>query len=55
MGSAMAALPGSTPGGTFWMGAQKEDPGGQNYDQAARYNEGPVHEVTLSPFFSETV
>jgi len=39
------------PGGTFWMGAQKTDPKGQNYDPEA--NEGkevPVHEVTLSPF-----
>jgi len=38
------------PGGTFWMGAQAEDPKGPNYDPDARKNEGPVHEVTLSPF-----
>jgi len=38
------------PGGTFWMGAQKEDPSGPNYDPDALENEGPVHEVTLSPF-----
>ena len=38
------------PGGTFWMGAQKEDPKGHNYDPEAQEDEGPVHEVTLSPF-----
>jgi len=38
------------PGGKFWMGAQKEDPEGQNYDPDAKKEEGPVHEVTLSPF-----
>jgi len=38
------------PGGTFWMGAQKEDPNGQNYDPDAENYDGPVHEVTLSPF-----
>jgi formylglycine-generating enzyme required for sulfatase activity len=32
------------------MGAQKTDPKGQNYDPEARTEEGPVHEVTLSPF-----
>jgi len=39
------------PGGTFWMGAQQEDPAGRNYDPMARWNESPVHEVSLSPFF----
>ena len=39
------------PGGTFWMGAQKEDPKGRNYDPQAEPNESPVHEVTLAPFF----
>jgi formylglycine-generating enzyme required for sulfatase activity/serine/threonine protein kinase len=39
------------PGGTFWMGAQKTDPAGQNYDTQAEDDEGPVHEVTLSPYF----
>jgi formylglycine-generating enzyme required for sulfatase activity len=39
------------PGGTFWMGAQSEDPGGPNYDGDALSDEGPVHEVSLSPFF----
>ncbi len=45
-GIVMAAL----PGGTFWMGAQKTDPKGPNYDPEAEDNEGPLHEVTLSPF-----
>ena len=40
----------SLPGGKFWMGAQKADPSGQNYDPEAEDDEGPVHEVTLSPF-----
>lgn len=39
------------PGGTFWMGAQKEDPDGQNYDPDAMPQESPVHRVTLSPYF----
>jgi serine/threonine protein kinase/formylglycine-generating enzyme required for sulfatase activity/uncharacterized coiled-coil protein SlyX len=39
------------PGGTFWMGAQKEDPEGHNYDPQAESNESPVHEVTLAAFF----
>ncbi len=45
------------PGGTFWMGAQKKDPGGRNYDPLVQENpvgatdESPVHPVTLSPFF----
>ncbi|MFT5477997.1 MAG: sulfatase activating formylglycine-generating enzyme [Planctomycetota bacterium] len=39
------------PGGTFWMGAQASDPDGRNYDLHAAGNEGPVHEVTLSPYF----
>jgi formylglycine-generating enzyme required for sulfatase activity len=38
------------PGGTFLMGAQKEDPSGPNYDPEAEDDEGPVHDVTLSPF-----
>ena len=38
------------PGGKFWMGAQKDDPNGRNYDLDAQDNEGPVHEVSLSPF-----
>jgi len=39
------------PGGTFVMGAQKEDPAGPNYDPHARDWEAPPHEVELSPFF----
>ncbi|MGB2984259.1 MAG: SUMF1/EgtB/PvdO family nonheme iron enzyme, partial [Phycisphaerae bacterium] len=39
------------PGGTFWMGAQKENPEGRNYDPQAASDESPVHEVTLAPFF----
>jgi formylglycine-generating enzyme required for sulfatase activity len=38
------------PGGTFWMGAQRIDPTGNNYDPQANGNESPVHEVTLSPY-----
>jgi len=37
-------------GGTFWMGAQKRDPCGMNYDPSAHEIEGPVHAVTLDPF-----
>ena len=33
------------------MGAQASDPDGQNYDPQTGGNEGPVHEVTLSPYF----
>jgi len=39
------------PGGTFWMGAQKTDPNGQNYDPEAFDRESPVHRVALSPYF----
>jgi len=39
------------PGGEFWMGAQSSDTDGQNYDPQAASDEGPVHEVELSPFF----
>jgi formylglycine-generating enzyme required for sulfatase activity len=39
------------PGGTFWMGAQGRDPEGRNYDPQASGVEGPVHQVTLAPFF----
>jgi serine/threonine protein kinase/formylglycine-generating enzyme required for sulfatase activity len=38
------------PGGKFWMGAQNK-PGAQNHDPQARDNDGPVHEVELSPYF----
>ncbi len=46
MGIVMVRL----PGGTFSMGAQAKDPKGMNYDPEAQKSEGPVHEVTLSPF-----
>ena len=39
------------PGGTFWMGAQKDEPDRPNYDPDARNDEFPPHEVTLSAFF----
>jgi len=39
------------PGGPTWRGAQAADPGGRNYDAQAMIDEGPVHEVELSPFF----
>jgi formylglycine-generating enzyme required for sulfatase activity/tRNA A-37 threonylcarbamoyl transferase component Bud32 len=39
------------PGGTFWVGAQKEDPEGRNYYPEAHSSEGPVHEIMLDPFF----
>jgi formylglycine-generating enzyme required for sulfatase activity len=38
------------PGGTFWMGSQKEDPAGRNFDPHTRTGEFPVHEVELSAF-----
>lgn len=39
------------PGGTFWMGAQKQDPKKPNYDPATIINESPVNQVELYPFF----
>ena len=38
------------PGGTRWIGAQKDDPELPNYDPAARWDETP-HLVQLSPYF----
>jgi formylglycine-generating enzyme required for sulfatase activity len=38
------------PGGKFWMGAQAKDPNGPNCDPDSSEDEGPVHEVALSPF-----
>ena len=35
----------------FRMGAQRGDPSGPNHDAQAQENEGPVHEVELSPYF----
>ncbi|MEM7202286.1 MAG: bifunctional serine/threonine-protein kinase/formylglycine-generating enzyme family protein [Planctomycetota bacterium] len=39
------------PGGSFLQGAQPDDPQGPNHDEDAIYNEGPMHQVALSPFF----
>lgn len=39
-----------TPGGSFWMGAQKEKEGEPGYDPEAGPDESPVRRVTLSPF-----
>jgi formylglycine-generating enzyme required for sulfatase activity len=39
------------PGGKFWMGAQRDDLTKPNYDPSASDVDGPVHEVTLTPFF----
>ena len=38
------------PGGTFHMGAQKEDPQAPGYDPEAQDRELPVRRVTVSPF-----
>jgi formylglycine-generating enzyme required for sulfatase activity len=38
------------PGGRFLMGSQGTDPGGANYDPMATAL-GPVHRVSLTPFF----
>ena len=39
------------PGGTFLMGAQRDDPDGRRYDPFAERSESPLNEVTLAPFF----
>ncbi|MCB9681708.1 MAG: formylglycine-generating enzyme family protein [Alphaproteobacteria bacterium] len=39
------------PGGTFWMGAQSTDRSAPGFDPDAEANEGPVHQVTVSPFW----
>jgi serine/threonine protein kinase/formylglycine-generating enzyme required for sulfatase activity len=39
------------PGGTFWMGSQRDDSDAHNFDPQAMPPESPVHEVTLAPFF----
>jgi formylglycine-generating enzyme required for sulfatase activity len=39
------------PGGRFAMGAQAEDAREPHYDPQAQWKEGPVHEVTVGPFF----
>ncbi|MBN1347716.1 MAG: SUMF1/EgtB/PvdO family nonheme iron enzyme [Phycisphaerae bacterium] len=38
------------PGGEFWMGAQKEDPKGRNYDAEALSSESPPHQVKLPEY-----
>ena len=38
-------------GGTFKMGAQSSDSGGDNYDSDAYSDESPVHDVTLSSYY----
>lgn len=38
-------------GGTFMMGAQKDNPNGPNYDSEATDYEKPVHKVTVRPFY----
>jgi gamma-glutamyl hercynylcysteine S-oxide synthase len=37
-------------GGTFWMGAQKTDRNGKNYDPEAWDDEAPVHQTEVSAF-----
>jgi formylglycine-generating enzyme required for sulfatase activity len=39
------------PGGSYWMGAQSDDPGGRNFDAIATPKEAPVHEVELATYF----
>ena len=39
------------PSGSFWMGSQRDDPDARNYVPASADFEGPVHEVTVGPFF----
>jgi formylglycine-generating enzyme required for sulfatase activity len=38
------------PGGTFTMGSQRSDPDAPNYDDATVGQEGPAHQVQLTPF-----
>ena len=38
-------------GGTFYMGAQADDPNGLNYDEHGCLDEGPVHQVTLDSYY----
>jgi formylglycine-generating enzyme required for sulfatase activity len=37
-------------GGKFWMGAQSRSPQWRNFEEEARYDEGPVHEIELTTF-----
>jgi len=38
------------PGGTYRLGAQKDNPDAPHYDPQAEFDESPVHEVTLSAY-----
>lgn len=38
------------PPGAFWMGSQKSNPKGRNYDPEAAGDESPVHAVTLDAY-----
>lgn len=38
-------------GGTFPMGAQQDNPDGDNYDEEAYIDEAPVHDVALDSYF----
>ncbi len=38
------------PGGTFSMGAQREDPAAPNHDPDASPDEGPIRSVTVPPY-----
>jgi formylglycine-generating enzyme required for sulfatase activity len=39
------------PGGTFTMGSQSDDPKAPHYVDEKIEDEGPVHDVTLAPYF----
>ncbi len=41
----------SVEGGAFWMGAQKDNPNGINFDSESENNESPIHKVTVSSFY----
>ena len=38
-------------GGTYWMGAQRTNSSGRNYDKDAYGYEGPVHQESVSTFY----
>jgi formylglycine-generating enzyme required for sulfatase activity len=39
------------PGGKSWLGAQRTDRNGHNFDPQARLEEAPVREIELAPYF----
>lgn len=39
------------PGGSFWMGSQRTDPAGLNYDPMSDPVESPTHQVSLDAYF----